>query len=315
MVENFVDFFLEALSAEKNPSSHTLEAYKRDILECLLAIQKPVIEVNLSDLENYFSSLNHLKSASIARKVSSIRQFFLFLLSENIIDHNPIKFLSSRRGGKSLPKVLSQEEINRLFLALRSPQSPEDYRLLALLEILYGAGLRVSELVSLRLKSLLFREGAEALEPLLYIKGKGEKERWIPFNKTALNALLDYLKVRPFFLKQVPNKGDLWLFPSPSAIGHLTRQGFAKLLKRKAIENGFYPESISPHIFRHSFATHLLQNGADLLAIKKFLGHSDLSTTQIYTHVMPQHLKNLVKRHHPLASSLEKDLKKVKENF
>lgn len=169
-----------------------------------------------------------------------------------------------------------------------------------MMELLYGSGLRVSELVSLPLSSFSINYQTKEIEPFITITGKGNKERMVPLSQYAVATLQKYIKIREFFLKKAASKGKLWLFPSNSETGYITRQGFALALKQIAIDVGIMPTKVSPHIIRHAFATHMLHRGADLLTLKKLLGHSDISTTQIYTHVMPQHVKEMVFEHHPL---------------
>jgi integrase/recombinase XerD len=299
----FVDQFLDMLSAERGASFNTRSAYARDLKD--FALYLGAIETKDADsnkVMDYVQTLSErgFEKTTIARKISALRQFYGFLVSENIIKRNPASRLTVGHPKRPMPKILSEKDVALLLDGLSNPKTPEDMRLLALLEVLYASGLRVSELVGLPLRALVLNTQTKQIEPMFMIRGKGGRERLVPLNTTAIEALVNYLKIRPVFLKLSPQKGQPWLFPSSSSLGHLTRQGFAMLLKQKAIQLGFSPQQISPHVLRHAFATHLLHNGADLMVIQKLLGHADISTTQIYTHVEPQHLKTLVENHHPL---------------
>jgi integrase/recombinase XerD len=300
----FLDQFLDMLSAERGASSNTRAAYSRDLKDVAIHLGlTPIHQASPAQILAYVETLRsrEFEKTTIARKISALRQFYGFLVSENIITKNPANRLTVGRPKRPMPKILSENDVNTLLSGLSTPKTPEDTRLLALLEVLYASGLRVSELVGLPLRALIFNTQTKQIEPMVMVRGKGGRERLVPLNEKAIEALLHYLQVRPVFLKLSPQKGHNWLFPSSSALGHLTRQGFAMLLKQKAVQMGFSPHQISPHVLRHAFATHLLHNGADLMVIQKLLGHADISTTQIYTHVEPQHLKTLVDKNHPLA--------------
>lgn len=235
------------------------------------------------------------ETATLSRRLSALRQFYQFLVSEGRVADNPTATIGTPHHRRALPKILSEEDIIHLLEAARSQTDPEGCRLYAMLEVLYASGLRVSELVSLPFTAV------HSNKPYLIIKGKGGKERLVPLSEHAINALEPYLALRSFFLKKAGFSGKKWLFPSHSKEGHLTRQRFGQLLKKLAVQANLDIHKVSPHIIRHAFATHLLSHGADLLTIQKLLGHTDLSTTQIYTHVVTDHLKNLVNHHHPLA--------------
>jgi integrase/recombinase XerD len=298
-----LETFLEAFMAEKGAAPNTIQSYRKDLEDFLAFLEKKslsLLSLTLPDLQAYLSSLmaRGLTSSTRARKVSSLKQFYKFLLTENIIKENPTAFLDAPKKEKNLPKVLEEGEISLLLKTAADNESEEGIRLYCLLEILYATGLRVSELVSLPLKT------AEALDlkeecVTMLVKGKGSKERLVLLSKAALMALSRYLKVRSFFEDE--KKQSPWLFPSRSEKGHLTRQRFAQLLKELALNAGLPFARISPHVIRHAFATHLLDHGADLLSIQKLLGHSDISTTEIYTHVAAQKLKGIVFEHHPLS--------------
>jgi integrase/recombinase XerD len=305
MLHPEVDAFLEMLVAERGAARNTIDAYRRDLNHFVLFLKEnPTADVSLfmvtaKQVNEYLIHLSQegRKSATLSRRLSSLRQFYQFLVSENWATSNPTATIDAPRQERSLPKILSEEEIIRLLKIAQSQTDPEGYRLYAMLETLYASGLRVSELISLPFTSV------HPNKAFLLIKGKGGKERLVPLSEPSLSALKTYLTVRPSFLARSGLKGQKWLFPSNSKEGHLTRQRFGQLLKELAIASNLDPDKLSPHVVRHAFATHLLTHGADLLAIQKLLGHADLSTTQIYTHVVTDHLKDLVNDHHPLAAS------------
>lgn len=295
--------FLEMMAAERGAALHTLAAYQRDLQDFIAySAEKatPVLTADTVFLRSYAAHLKqrHLAPRSIARKLSALRQFYHFLVSEEHRLDDPTLDLDSPKQATSLPRVLSEAEITLLLTAAHQDESKEGLRLAALLEILYASGLRVSELVNLKLTTLQKERGEKAgsFRPFMIIEGKGKKERLVPLNQPALDAILCYLAVR--------QEHSPWLFPSPSEAGHITRQYFAKLLKKLALNAGIDPDKISPHAVRHSFASHLLQHGADLRVIQELLGHADIATTQIYTHVLDEKLKALVTEHHPLAKRL-----------
>lgn len=301
--QNFhhLEMYLEMLICEKNVASNTLASYRSDLTFFLKSIPVPALKVEACHISAFLQTQASSKPSTLARKISALRQFYKFLMSEDLIKYNPTKLLEGPKQEKRLPKYLSQEEIDRLFDVL-SGEDIEVVRLRALLEILYATGLRVSELVSLSLSSF----AVETATPFLIIDGKGGRERIVPLNQSAMDAVGNYLLVRPQYVMKIQNrlilkKAELYLFPSNGKEGHLTRQRVGQLLKQLAMDAAIDPKRISPHVIRHAFATHLLQNGADLLAIQKFLGHTDLTTTEIYTHVLPNHLTNLVTSYHPLS--------------
>jgi integrase/recombinase XerD len=312
-----VEAFLEMLVATRGAAHNTVVAYQQDLrqfssfLEGKSGSSIPLVHVSSDHINRYLIHLSRegREAATLSRHLSSLRQFYQFLVSEGWATHNPTLNLDAPRSRRPLPKVLSEEEITRLLEAARTQTHPEGCRLYALLEVLYASGLRVSELVCLPLTSI------HPDRPFLLIKGKGGKERLVPLSKPALNALQAYLAIRPAFLEKGSALAEKWLFPSSSKEGHLTRQRFGQLLKELALAANLDPAKVSPHIIRHAFATHLLRGGADLLSIQKLLGHADLSTTQIYTHVATDHLKDLVNTHHPLAHSSQGNaLQKGSEN-
>jgi integrase/recombinase XerD len=282
-----IEKFEEMIVAEKNLSLQSVSAYKSDIKN-FLKFTDDRIEVSKIDIQNYIEYLRsqNSKQSSIMRSISALRQFFAFLIDDKIISENPMLNIKLKSKNKPIPKTLSEKEIE---LLLSYFDSKTDARLEAMLHILYGAGLRVSELVSLTMDSIVQDEDSKRY--VLLVRGKGDKERVVPLNELAVAAIKNYLTTkieRPKFSKYV--------FPSNSKKGHLTRQGFAKLLKKMAVEIGIPISKISPHVIRHAFATHLLSHGADLMSIQKLLGHKDISTTQIYTHISNEKIKQLVEK-------------------
>lgn len=295
-----VDSFLEMLAAERGAAANTLEAYRRDLehLAGFLASRgNAPVTASAEDLRSYLAALETAGMAprTAARRLSALRQYYRFLLGEELRADDPTLQLSSPRQGRSLPKILSEAEVTLLLEAAQRRKGPEGLRLVALLELLYATGLRVSELVALPAASV-------ARDPrLLVVRGKGGRERMVPLSEPARVALRAYEPARLAFLRR---KGDeRWLFPSRGGRGHLTRHRVAQLLKELAVESGIEPSKVSPHVLRHAFASHLLAHGADLRAVQQMLGHADISTTQIYTHVLDERLKSLVQEQHPLAKS------------
>lgn len=293
-----LESFLEMMAAERGAAAHTLAAYQADILALesyLKAHHKKLLSANTKDLRGYLASLHKAKQSarSTARKLSSARQLFQFLYREGLRKDDPSAGLDPPRLPQSLPKYLTEKEVDELLDAAHNQPGPEGVRTAALLELLYASGLRVSELVALPV--------AAARNPaMLIVRGKGAKERMVPVGEAAQKALKRYLEARAEFLPKKKSTSP-WLFPSRGGSGHLTRDGFAKMLKDVAVAAGVSPSRVSPHVLRHSFATHLLAHGADLRTLQQMLGHSDISTTQIYTHVLDERLKKLVQTHHPLA--------------
>lgn len=288
-----IDAFIEMLAAERGAAANTLEAYRRDLEQFDAFLKRTAIEdAPRVKLEKYLASLSkqHFSPRSVARKLSALKQFYRFAVAEGWCEENPAQLLETPKARAALPKVLSRQQIASLQVAAEA-----DPRMLALLELLYATGLRVSELISLR-RSQLLRNPSHALgyELFLIVRGKGNKERLVPFTERALRAVLAHAETLP--------KAEKYLFPSNSAQGHLTRQRFGQLLKELALTAGLNPASLSPHTLRHSFATHLLSGGADLRVIQELLGHSDISTTQVYTHIADERLQKLVAQHHPLAN-------------
>lgn len=295
---NFLENFLEMLAAERGSSLNTLAAYKFDLENFIEFIHPLSIEkVTLQDLRNYIQFLKKqdYSSRSINRKISSLKQFYLFLFSEELIHDNPTLDLDLQKQAKTLPKYLSIEEIEKLFKNLLASEAPEDIRLGCMLAIMYSSGLRVSELVGLQIANF------ENDQPIFKVVGKGNKERLAILNEQAQKLLNQYLKIREFFIPKNQTHYCKWLFPSDSKEGYITRQRFGQLLKELSINSGLDPNKVSPHVLRHSFASHLLANGADLRSIQELLGHRSISTTQIYTHLANDKLKQVIDNYHPLA--------------
>ena len=290
------DAFAEMLTAERNAAANTIEAYRRDLKDAADSFSGicDLADATGDQLRAYLAKHGKLKPATQARRLSALRQFFRFLVVEGLRADDPTAALDAPKRGRPLPKILTEAEVAAMIDGVARQDKAAALRLSALLELLYAAGLRVSELVGLPLASAM-RD-----QPYLVVRGKGSKERLVPLNPSAKSAIAAYLQVRAKFLPRSV-KASQWLFPSSSGAGHLTRQRFGQLLKAAAMAAGIPPERVSPHVLRHAFATHLLDNGADLRALQKMLGHADIATTQIYTHVATGRLSELVNRAHPLA--------------
>lgn len=300
---DFVEQFLEMLSAEKGRAENSLKAYQRDIDDFCSVTSVPLQHTEAETIRQYLAHLHKqgLKAATVARRLSAIRQLFLFLFREGLRSDNPAKNIESPRLGSSLPKILSDSEVERLLdhaEALAASGELKALRTHALLETLYATGLRISELVSLPRRSV----GPDTT--MILVRGKGGRERMVPLGGKARKALLAYLGAEAE-RRQASKKGKVdetsFLFPSSGIEGHLSRRRVGQLLKALAVEVGLPLANVSPHKLRHAFATHLLANGADLRAVQQMLGHADISTTQIYTHVLDERLKSLVLNQHPLA--------------
>jgi integrase/recombinase XerD len=306
-----IGLFLDMLAAEQGAGDNTLDAYRRDLTdfsEFLARSGQSFAGAETQTLRDYLADLDTrgFKSSSVARRLSAMRHLFRFLLNERIRSDDPAAILSGPKRGRGLPKVLSIKDVDRMLTRAKElSQAPEAsasqrlraLRLYCLLEVLYATGLRVSELVALPLSAA--RRDAR----MIVVRGKGNKERLVPLNDASRQAMADYLAameaLKPEKKKNAtPSK---WLFPSFGESGHLTRQHFARDLKELAAVSGLAPRLVSPHVLRHAFGSHLLHNGADLRIVQTLLGHTDISTTQIYTHVVEERLKSLVRDLHPLA--------------
>ncbi len=297
MSAHYLEGFLEMLLTERGAATNTLAGYRRDLADFADFIARRGVSLktaSAADIQAYlkFSDDIGLKSSTQARRLSAIRQLFSYLLGEDIRRDDPALNIDSPRAGRRLPKYLSEEEVDRLLTAADG-DTPEKIRLFSLLHLLYATGLRVSELVSLPFPALRDQDR------FLIVRGKGNKERLVPVNQACKQALAAYLEVRENFCPD--GRHSKWLFPSRGGQGFLTRQRLGQLLKDLAIEANIDPAKISPHVLRHAFASHLLANGADLRSLQKMLGHADISTTQIYTHVLQKRLMDIVSTHHPLA--------------
>lgn len=300
-----VEQFLEMMAAERGASANTLDAYRRDLHDFLFfchSEKKRLQKVSESHIEKFMANLGAagMGTTTAARKLSALRQLFAFLYNEKYIAGNPTIAFETPRLPKRLPATLTTEDVVVLIETARKDLTPKGIRMQAMLELVYGSGLRVSELVGLKLSALQVREGAKKVGvDFIIIRGKGSKERLVPLSEKSREALERYLEVRESFLNG--QKFSVWLFPYHRAEGYITRQQFGVMLKDLAIKAGINPEKISPHTLRHSFATHLLEGGADLRVIQELLGHSDISTTQIYTQVASERLNKLVQEKHPLG--------------
>jgi integrase/recombinase XerD len=320
--QNLIELFLDMLAAERGAGANTLSAYGRDLADFsahLGARSRLVATATTDDVRGYLGQLNKrgFAASSVARRLSAIRQLYRFLYAEGHRQDDPSAILEGPKRGRTVPKVLSIAEVDRLLAASRmagqgaglsAPEALRAARLTCLIEVLYATGLRVSELVTLPASA------AERQARMLIVRGKGNKERMVPLNEAAKQAMRDYLAllegaspqtakpqaVRPQAATKARSK---WLFPSFGESGHLTRQHFARDLKELAAAAGLRAEQVSPHVLRHAFASHLLHNGADLRVVQTLLGHADISTTQIYTHVLEERLKSLVRDLHPLAQA------------
>jgi integrase/recombinase XerD len=318
-----INLFLDMLAAEQGAGDNTLDAYRRDLedfSEFLARDQQNFAGVETQALRDYLADLDTrgFKSSSVARRLSAMRHLFRFLLHERIRSDDPAAILSGPKRGRGLPKVLSISDVDRLLVRAKAladapeasaPQRLRGLRMYCLLEVLYATGLRVSELVTLPLAAS--RRDAR----MIVVRGKGNKERLVPLNEPSRQAMADYLAAMEALKQEKKTSGTAskkglasknssaskWLFPSFGESGHLTRQHFARDLKELAAAAGLAPRLVSPHVLRHAFASHLLHNGADLRIVQTLLGHTDISTTQIYTHVVEERLKSLVRDLHPLA--------------
>jgi integrase/recombinase XerD len=305
-----VELFLDMLASERGGAKNTLAAYARDLEDLssfLAGKRRTVATATTADLRGYLGDLaeRSFKPASVARRLSAIRQLYRFLYAENHRRDDPAAILEGPKRGRPLPKVLGVGEVDRLIAAARAAAADGEprerlrgQRLYCLLELLYATGLRVSELVSLPASA------ARRNERMLIVRGKGGKERVVPLNEAARTAMRDYAAMLAEMQDQQPSK---WLFPSFGETGHLTRQHVARELKSLAASAGLRAAQVSPHVLRHAFASHLLHNGADLRVVQTLLGHADISTTQIYTHVLDDRLKSLVRDLHPLGDAVSEE--------
>ena len=304
--QTLIELFLDMIAAERGGAKNTLAAYARDLADFSAELGKAgrsIARASTEDLRGYLASLGKRRFAasSVARRISAIRQFYRFLYAEGRRTDDPAAVIEGPKRGRALPKMLTIAEIDRLLAQARTDMDKADQpaltrlraaRLACLIEVLYATGLRVSELVALPISA------AERNAHMLTVRGKGNKERLVPLNGAAKKAMGEYLAL---LSARRPERKAKWLFPSFGEAGHLTRQHFARELKTLAATAGLRSAQVSPHVLRHAFASHLLHNGADLRVVQTLLGHADISTTQIYTHVLEERLKSLVRDLHPLG--------------
>jgi len=297
-----VEAFLEMMAVERDASPHTLSAYARDLADAEAGVGAGgLMKADEAALEAWFATLSTrgLSAATASRRRSAIRQFYRFALGEGWRTDDPSRRIDAPKQGRSLPRTLSRDEIERLLAASGAREDGAAARMLALVEMAYASGLRVSELLALKV------EAVRRDPSWLIVRGKGGKERLAPLNTPARQAITAWLAVREARRKVLPSGAKApdspWLFPSTGASGHLTPRRFAQLLDQAAIDAGIDPARVSPHVLRHAFATHLLEGGADLRVVQTLLGHADIATTQIYTHVATDRLAQVVNQHHPLA--------------
>jgi integrase/recombinase XerD len=303
-----IGLFLDMVAAERGGAKNTLTAYAHDLAELSGALRirdRSIVDAATEDLSAYFVSLSKqgLAASSVGRRLSAVRQLFRFLRAEGHRADDPSALVERPKQVRALPKLLTIAEVDRLLAQARADvNAPQQSaasrfraaRLACLIELLYATGLRVSELVALPISA------AEPAARMLTVRGKGNKERLVPLNESAKQAIREYRHNFSAELEQ-RHARKKWLFPSSGAQGHITRQHFARELKVLAAAAGLRDKDVSPHVLRHAFASHLLQNGADLRVLQTLLGHADITTTQIYTHVIEDRLKNLVRDLHPLA--------------
>jgi integrase/recombinase XerD len=301
-----IELFLDMVAAERGGAKNTLAAYARDLADFSAALgvaHRSIADATTEDLRSYLALLARrgFAASSMGRRLSAIRQLFRFLYAEGRRRDDPSAVIEGPKRARALPKVLSIAEVDRLLAQARGDMSREDQsplgrlraaRLACLIEVLYATGLRVSELVTLPVSA------AERDAQILMVRGKGNRERLVPLNEPAKSAMRDYLNLQAETGRYRKAK---WLFPSSGRAGHITRQHFARELKALAASAGLRSRDVAPHVLRHAFASHLLHNGADLRVVQTLLGHADISTTQIYTHVLDERLKSLVRDLHPLA--------------
>jgi integrase/recombinase XerD len=292
------------MAAERGAARNTLTAYGKDledVADFLAKRGKGFADATAEDIEAWFVDLSDrgLSASTAARRRAAVRQFYRFVLGEGWRTDDPSRRVEAPKQGRPLPKVLTRDEVDRLLTAASARDGGQGLRLTCLIELTYASGLRVSELVALPMAAL-------ARDPAyLIVKGKGGKERLAPLNGAARDAVKAWLAVRGTFLPRTSLEGGVkespWLFPSRGKTGRLTPRRFSQLLEEAAIAAGIDPARVSPHVLRHAFATHLLEGGADLRVVQTLLGHSDIATTQIYTHVAGDRLKQVVESKHPLG--------------
>lgn len=298
-----LEAFLEMLAAERGAARNTIDAYRRDLIDLAGFLKRrgrSLDDVREDDLAAYLATLeaSGMARATAQRRLSAIRQFSKFLFAEGVRADDPSSTLDSPRPARPLPQIVGADDVSRLLAHAREDGSVRGVRFRCLLELAAGSGLRVSELVGLP------RAAAPPTGRMLFVRGKGQKERMVPMSEAARTSLDAWLGARPATLKRDAQDRPVesrFLFPSAAKQGHLTRQQFALDLKAAAVAAGIDPEKVTPHALRHAFATHLLARGADLRSLQTMLGHADIATTQIYTHVVEDRLRQTVEQAHPLA--------------
>ena len=295
MNESLISDFLDMLAAEQGAAINTIEAYRRDLEQFCAFDEKDLTEVNEKDISDFVCNLTEqgFATASIARKISTLNDFFKFLLSEKEIKINPMINIIAPKKKRTLPKFLTREEVKQIIEVASASKDERHQRMAIMIKLMYACGLRISELLTLPLNCINFSKKQ------ILVRGKGSKERLIPVADSAVEGIKQWLPLREFLLKK---KESRFLFPSLSSkSGYLSRSSFFNNLKKIGLLAGILPERLSPHVLRHSFATHLLNDEADLRSIQSMLGHKDISTTEIYTHVLKESLIEEVKNKHPLA--------------
>lgn len=297
-MENFgIDSFLEMMAAEKGAAQNTIAAYGRDLNQFFETVSvRSVKDITKHDVTRFIQELGKRRLApkTMARKLSALREYFKFLYSEKEVRENPTANIDTPKQEKPLPKYLTEDEIKRLIEAAKESKDIRHKRMAVMLELMYACGLRVSELVSSPENCINYDKRQ------ILVRGKGSKERIVPVAPNALNSVSEYMNYRECFLKA--GRRSIWLFPShASASGHITRDAFYKNIKDTAVLAGIMPSKVSPHVLRHSFATHLLNHDVDLRSLQKMLGHEDISTTEIYTHILSDKLIEVVQKKHPLS--------------
>ena len=296
MLPGHLEQFCEMLLAERGAAKNTIEAYRRDLVAVTEYLRPQALDTITSvGLTDYLSSIAEggMSPRTSSRRLSALRQYFGFLVQEGIRTDNPTIKIDRPKLGRPLPKYLTEFEVDALLTAARSQRGRHGRRLTLIVELLYATGLRISELVTLP-------ASAAKAQDALIIYGKGGKERLVPLGRRAISAMQSYEKDRNSF--SVGRGDSPWLFPSRGNGGHISRRRVGQMLDELAVEAGIEVQKVSPHVLRHAFATHLLHNGADLRTVQELLGHEDLSTTEIYTHILDERMKSLVLQKHPLVT-------------
>ncbi len=309
LLSDYTDSFLEMMSAERGSSKNTVDSYRNDLEQAAgFFSKKDIRDISQEDIRKFITSISgSFAKSTVSRKISALKQFFGFLKSEKEISEDPTRLIELPKKDKLLPNFLTTAEIGAIIDATNNDKKPGGTRMRAFIEILAGSGLRVSEIISLKKNNIQSTEVEGTKRYFLLVKGKGEKERIAPLTNSAIEAINEYMNIWESFLtpaQQVKAKmasGDFWLFPSKGKAGYISRQQVANLLKLYASLAGVDPSKISPHVLRHSFATNILQKGIDLRVLQEILGHSDISTTQVYTHINSAKMKQFVEQNHPLA--------------